>query len=42
MSADFCATLENAIALNFLWLTKRLAPATVLARAAWVLRGIRT
>ena len=36
------ATLENAIAINFFWLTKRLAPAIALARAAWVLGGVRT
>lgn len=36
------ATVENAIAINFFWLTKRLAPAIALARAAWVLGGVRT
>jgi dTDP-4-dehydrorhamnose 3,5-epimerase-like enzyme len=35
-------TIENGIAVNFFWLTRRLAPAMALARAAWVLRGVRT
>ena len=36
------ASLEDAIAINFFWVTKRLAPALALARAAWVLAGVRT
>jgi ribosomal protein L16 Arg81 hydroxylase len=36
------ASVENAIAINFFWVTKRLAPALALARAAWVLAGVRT
>ncbi len=36
------ATVENAIAINFFWLTKRLAATLALARAAWVLGGVRT
>ena len=36
------STVENAMAVNFFWLTKRLAPAMALARMAWVLSGIRT
>jgi dTDP-4-dehydrorhamnose 3,5-epimerase-like enzyme len=36
------ASVEDAIAINFFWLTKRLAPALAVARAAWVLTGVRT
>ena len=36
------ASVEHGIAINFFWLTKRLAPAIALARAAWVLTGVRT
>lgn len=36
------ATVEDAIAVNFFWLTKRLAARLALARAAWVLGGVRT
>jgi dTDP-4-dehydrorhamnose 3,5-epimerase-like enzyme len=36
------ASVEDAIAINFFWVTKRLAPALALARAAWVLAGVRT
>ena len=36
------ATVEDAIAMNFFWLTKRLVPAIAIARAAWVLGGVRT
>lgn len=36
------ASLEDAIAVNFFWVTKRIAPALVMARAAWVLAGVRT
>ena len=36
------ASVEDAIAINFFWVTKRLAPALALARAAWVLSGVRT
>lgn len=36
------ASLERAIAVNFFWVTPRLAPTLALARAAWVLSGIRT
>jgi len=35
-------TLERAIAVNFFWLTLRLAPAMALARLAWVASGVRT
>ena len=35
-------TIENAIAVNFFWLTLRLAPALAAARMAWVLSGVRT
>ena len=35
-------TLERAIAVNFFWLTLRLAPAMALARLAWVANGVRT
>ena len=35
-------TLQPAVAVNFFWLTKRLAPALALARMAWVLKGVRT
>jgi ribosomal protein L16 Arg81 hydroxylase len=36
------ASVEDAIAINFFWVTKRLAPALALARAAWVFAGVRT
>lgn len=36
------STLESSIAVNFFWLTKRLAPAMAVARAAWVLSRVRT
>lgn len=35
-------SLERAIAVNFFWLTVRLAPAMALSRLAWVANGIRT
>lgn len=35
-------TLERAIAVNFFWLTLRLAPALAAARLAWIASGVRT
>lgn len=35
-------TLEPSIALNFFWLTPRLAPRAAAARALWVAQGLRT